>query len=272
MALFRSLRRPLGGFMPAEPEQIVVRDEGVTEDLHHLEILGRLILRQIGKLERQMAEQNITTDQILAVVKEQQGKIASMSALMGSIKERLNVALEGQISPAGKATLNDILSELQGNSRVINDAIATNDDDPTTVASDGSGGPVTPPPSTERAATSTVLSTSKAVIQVGESVTFSAAVSAAAGIDKPVTGSVTFLSGDQEIGGASITDGVASFSTADAPAGDHSITAVYGGDANFAASTSAAITQSVLPVEPPAPTPPTETPAPTPPVAETPAA
>ncbi len=252
--------------MLPDPEQIVVRDEGVAEDLRHLEILGRLILRQIGKLERQMAEQNVTTDQILAVVKEQQGKIASMSALMGSIKERLNVALEGQISPAGKATLNDILSELQGNSRVINDAIATNDDDPTTIASDGSGGPAA------KTATSITLSTSKAVIAVGESVTFSAAVSASVpGSANAITGSVTFLSGDQEIGGASITDGVANFSTADAPAGDHSITAVYGGDNNFAASTSEAITQSVMPVQQPAPNPPIEEPAPTPPVAETPA-
>lgn len=248
-----------------EPEQVTVRDEGVAEDLRHLEILGRLILRQIGKLERQMADQNVTTDQILAAVTAQRGQIASLSALLGGIKARLNEALAGEISPAAQAKLNDIMSEIQGNSRAIVDAVATNDDDPTTIASDGSGGPAT----TAKAATSTTLSTSKAVITVGESVTFSAAVSAASGIDKAVTGVVTFASDDGEIGKASLDGtGVASFSTADAPAGDHSITAVYGGDDNFAASTSEAVTQSVMPAATPTEPPSTTTP----PVAETPAA
>lgn len=249
----------MGGFLPPppEPEQVLVRDEGVAETLRHVEILGRLILRTIHRLETQMADQNVTTQQILDAVRAQRGQIASLSTLIGGIKARLNAALEGQISPDAQAKLNDIMSEIQGNTRAITDAVATNDDDPTTVASDGSGGQ-TGPAETGKAATSTSLSTSKAVVQAGEAVSLSAGVSAASGIDKPITGTVTFASEGEEIGKAGLdSTGAAALSVSDLPAGDHVITATYGGDANFASSTSQEITQSVMPA-------PTETPAPQP--------
>jgi hypothetical protein len=256
---FTSLRRVMGGFLPPppEPERVAVRDEGVAETLRHVEILGRLILRTIHRLETQMADQNVTTQQILDAVRAQRGQIASLSTLIGGIKARLNAALEGQISPDAQAKLNDIMSEIQGNTRAITDAVATNDDDPTTVASDGSGGQ-TGPAETGKAATSTSLSTSKAVVQAGEAVSLSAGVSAASGIDKPITGTVTFASEGEEIGKAGLdSTGAAALSVSDLPAGDHVITATYGGDANFASSTSQEITQSVMPAS-------TETPAPQP--------
>ena len=48
-------------------------------------------------------------------------------------------------------------------------------------------------------------------------------------------------------GTLSVVDGVdqAAFTTSSLAVGSHSITAVYGGDANFTASTSTALTQSV---------------------------
>lgn len=248
MGRFTSLRRAMGGFMPPLPELPAIRDEGMVEDLRHVEILGRLILRQLSRLETKM---DVTTKDILDAVTAQKGQIASLSALLGGIKARLNAALAGQITPAGQAALNDILSEIQGNSRAINDAIATNDDDPTTIASDGTGGA----PEPAKTATSTTLSTSKAVANVGESVTLSAGVSSSTPNLNAITGSVTFATDGGAIGVASLdSTGVAAFATS-VPAGDHSITATYGGDANFAASTSEAITQSALPVTPPAPEP-----------------
>lgn len=260
MGRFTSFRRTLGGFMPPtyppipDPDPaVLLRDEGVAEDLRHVEILGRLILRTIHRLERQMVDQTVTTQQILDAVRAQRGQIASLSTLLGGIKERLNSALQGEISPAAQAKLNDIMSEIQGNSRAITDAVATNDDDPSTVASDGSGGA----PVIDKTATSTALSTSKAVVTVGEEVTFSAGVSAASGnpTANAITGSVTFFTDNGAIGHASLdSTGVAAMSTT-VPAGDHSITATYSGDDNFASSTSGAITQTSMPVEPPAPAP-----------------
>lgn len=210
-----------------------------------------------------MADQNVTTQQILDAVTAQKGQIASLSTLIGGIKERLNAVLAGQISPAAQAQLNDIMSEIQGNSRAITDAIATNDDDPATVASDGSGGAPAQP--AKPSATSTTLSTSKAVVTLGEEFTLSAGVSSSTGNANAITGSVTFATEAGSIGVASLdSTGVAAFATTGV-AGDHSITATYGGDANYASSTSEPVTQSVLPAAPATPpTPPADTTTPAP--------
>lgn len=268
MGRFNSLRRTMGGFLPPlfevppSPDPSALRnsehDEGVADDLRHIEILGRLILRTIHRLEKQMAERNYTTQEILDLVRAERGEIASMSAAMGALKSRLNASLTGEISPKGQAILNDIMSEVQGNSRAITAAVLNNDDDPTNDV-DADGNPIVPPQNTntnsDKAATTTTLSTSKAVVTVGEEVTFSAGVSAAKGIDKAITGSVTFSTDKGAIGSANLdSTGMAAFATT-VPAGDHSITATYNGDDNFATSTSEPITQSAMPVEEPAPAP-----------------
>jgi Bacterial Ig-like domain (group 3)/FG-GAP-like repeat/HYDIN/CFA65/VesB-like, Ig-like domain/Abnormal spindle-like microcephaly-assoc'd, ASPM-SPD-2-Hydin len=60
------------------------------------------------------------------------------------------------------------------------------------------------------------------------------------------TGIVTFLDGATSLGSSSLTgSGVAVVSTSTLAVGTHSITAVYSGDANFAASTSPALSQVV---------------------------
>jgi MYXO-CTERM domain-containing protein len=56
---------------------------------------------------------------------------------------------------------------------------------------------------------------------------------------------VTFYDGAVAIGSATLDAGVATFSTAALTKGSHSLTAVYGGDAGFQASTSAAVTHVV---------------------------
>jgi hypothetical protein len=78
----------------------------------------------------------------------------------------------------------------------------------------------------------------------GQNVTFTATVASGAGIP---TGTVTFKSGTNGIGSASLNGSGVATLTAAALGGsvDHSITASYNGDVNFTTSTSAAITQTV---------------------------
>jgi hypothetical protein len=79
----------------------------------------------------------------------------------------------------------------------------------------------------------------------GQSVTFTAAVTAnAPGAGTP-TGTVTFKDGSNTLGTRTLTGGVATFSTSALAVAGHSITAVYGGDGNFTGSTSASATQTV---------------------------
>jgi large repetitive protein len=76
----------------------------------------------------------------------------------------------------------------------------------------------------------------------GASLTFSATVAPSS-----ATGTVTFFDGTVAISGSlPLVGGTASFSTATLGGGSHSITAQYGGDANFNGATSAALVQTVL--------------------------
>ena len=96
------------------------------------------------------------------------------------------------------------------------------------------------------ASTTTTLTSSKNPSTYGDSVTFTAAVSPTAGTDVP-TGTVTFKDGASTLGTATLSSEQATCVTSSLSVGSHSITAVYGGDANFAGSTSAALTQTVKP-------------------------
>ena len=82
----------------------------------------------------------------------------------------------------------------------------------------------------------------------GQSVTFTATVTPTpTGAGTP-TGTVTFLDGTTTLGTGTLNaSGQATFttSTSTLAAGTHQITAAYGGDGNFAASTSTALTQTV---------------------------
>ncbi len=85
----------------------------------------------------------------------------------------------------------------------------------------------------------------------GQSVTFTAdvftgLVPAAAGQADPPTGTVTFLDGTATLGSAPVNgNGQAVFTVSTLSVGSHSITAHYGGDANFVSSTSNAVNQVV---------------------------
>ncbi|WP_338821743.1 Ig-like domain repeat protein [Bradyrhizobium septentrionale] len=77
----------------------------------------------------------------------------------------------------------------------------------------------------------------------GQSVTFTATVTASGGTP---TGTVTFKDGATTLGApVTLSGGIATFSTTTLTSGVHSITADYGGDPNFTGSTSSALTQNV---------------------------
>ena len=94
-------------------------------------------------------------------------------------------------------------------------------------------------------ATSTVVVSSLSTSTYGQSVTFTATVAAAAPGSGTPTGTVVFYDDSTALGPATLTNGTAILTTAALVAGSYSITAQYGGDANFTGSTSAAVTQVV---------------------------
>jgi hypothetical protein len=95
-----------------------------------------------------------------------------------------------------------------------------------------------------KAASSTSIASSNVASIFGSAVTFTAtATSSATGTP---TGMVTFQDGTATLGTGPLSGGTATFTTSGLAGGVHSITAVYGGDVNFAASsTSPALTQTV---------------------------
>jgi hypothetical protein len=102
-----------------------------------------------------------------------------------------------------------------------------------------------------QAATTTALMSSLNPSSVGQSVTFTATVAVVSPGSGGPTGSVTFKDGTGIGGTATLgsgvvnSAGVATFSTSALGVGIHTITASYSGDANFTASVSAALTQTV---------------------------
>ena len=92
--------------------------------------------------------------------------------------------------------------------------------------------------------TTTTL-TGPATATSGANVTFMASVTPGSGT-KVATGTVTFLDGATTLGPGTLNaSGSTTFSTSTLSAGMHSITAQYGGDANFATSTSTALSINI---------------------------
>lgn len=90
-------------------------------------------------------------------------------------------------------------------------------------------------------ATTTTLVSSENPAGVGDTVTFTATVgSVTAGTP---TGTVTFYDGSSVLGPGTVASGIATFATSTLTLGSHSIKAVYSGDANFAGSASAVLTE-----------------------------
>jgi hypothetical protein len=82
-------------------------------------------------------------------------------------------------------------------------------------------------------ATMSKIITSAASVAVGQSVTFTATITADAPGSGTPTGTVTFLDGTTTLGTGALSGGNATFSTSSLSVGTHTITATYGGDTNF---------------------------------------
>lgn len=97
------------------------------------------------------------------------------------------------------------------------------------------------------AGTSSTLTASANPIYSGEAVTFTAAVASSAGTPK---GDVTFMDGSATLASVSLDNtGHATHTTSALSAGSHLITAAYAGSADFATSTSPAVTQTINPAD-----------------------
>ena len=94
-------------------------------------------------------------------------------------------------------------------------------------------------------ATTTTLTSSSTAAGTGQSVTFTAQVGLSAGGAPP--GQVTFYNGTASLGTATLDgNGLAILLTSFASSGVYSITAAYGGNQSYAASTSSALTETVV--------------------------
>jgi len=97
----------------------------------------------------------------------------------------------------------------------------------------------------KKASTTTKLASSLNPSTHGQAVTFTAAITPAFGGSS--SGTVTFKDGSTTLGTGTVSGNKATFKTSTLAAGTHSITAVYGGNANYNTSTSAALKQVVNP-------------------------
>ncbi len=96
-----------------------------------------------------------------------------------------------------------------------------------------------------QASSSTIVTSSANPSAFGQSVTFTAQVATVSPGEGAPTGSVTFFDGATELGNVAVNAGIAAFTSSNLALGSHSITAKYSGDADFAASTAAAVSQGV---------------------------
>ena len=96
-----------------------------------------------------------------------------------------------------------------------------------------------------KASTSAVLTSNANPSVWGQAVTLTAAVSVTSPGAGTPTGTVTFSDGATVLGTGNVSGGVASVTVSTLSVASHSLTAAYGGDAGFNASTSPALAQQV---------------------------
>ncbi|MBB5062240.1 pectinesterase family protein [Granulicella mallensis] len=93
--------------------------------------------------------------------------------------------------------------------------------------------------------TTTTLSATATTAVSGTSIKLTATIAPAASSTTTPTGTVTFMDGATTLGTGTVASGMATYTTSTLAVGPNSITAVYGGDTNFAPSTSAALSITI---------------------------
>jgi hypothetical protein len=156
-------------------------------------------------------------------------------------RRRAGVTFKDGAATLGTGTLNG-----SGQATLSTSSLAVGNHSITAVyAGDGNYAASTSPVLTQAVgqnAASIVLASSVNPSATGQPVTFTAGVT---GSGITPTGTVTFKDGAAVLGTGTLTAGTASMTTSALAAGAHPITAVYGGDANYSASTSSVLTQTV---------------------------
>ena len=107
-----------------------------------------------------------------------------------------------------------------------------------------------------KAGTTIVVSANPNPVTQGSITTITATITEVPNITPDVTGLVTFQLNGAFLTTAAVANGTASIPINSLPAGSHVITATYGGDPNFAGSTSPGTNVGVNPTSPPPPPPP----------------
>lgn len=131
------------------------------------------------------------------------------------------------------------IEDMYGLSPLGNTATATD------LNTNAAGQLAAPGPAGAAVTTTTVTSAANPSV-FGQTVTLTATV--ASGIAGTPSGTVAFLDGTTQIGTAAMNaSGVATLTTSALSTGSHSVTAAYGGDSTYAASTSAVLTHVVAP-------------------------
>ena len=168
----------------------------------------------------------------------------------------VSAAAPGSGTPAGTVTFYDGSTSLgtaslsAGSARFTATALPTGADS-ITASYVGSGNFI---PSTSallvqnvnQATTTSAVTSSINPSVYGQSVTFTATVTAVAPGRGTPTGSITFLDGSDALGTATLSGGKATFKTAALAIGQQTITVSYSGDGNFVTSTSGPLTQTVI--------------------------
>ena len=97
----------------------------------------------------------------------------------------------------------------------------------------------------DKAVTTTTVTASLAQTVFTQPLTFTVTIGFTVGNASTPGGVVTLMDGSNVLAIAKVTGGNATYTTSMLPAGTHTITGIYGGDANFSPSTATAISQSV---------------------------
>ena len=157
----------------------------------------------------------------------------SIAAVAGGSGMALSAATLG---PSASCTFQINVTASTAGTKVNSTSVITSNEAPVP------GAPATATLTVSTVATTTTLTSSKNPSSFGEAVTFTATVTGAGGTP---TGTVTFKDGATVLATVPLSGTTATFTTSSLTGGAHSITATYNGDANFTASTSGVLVQTV---------------------------